>query len=194
MQSPSQQNTQKSGGITDQTLKSPNLLTPSAIREPLAEKAYPKITTSSKVITILVQAIFLLSLVLNAKFDSDIAKLQNKIAVLENKIAEKKVDENKAARIIEKIEKYKSIKTGRAKISSEVETLEKNNTPGLEIMYASIKDKELEVLARAASPLSFVKLTTQYFESNQIEEVVLESAVFNKFGNNFALGFKAKFK
>lgn len=174
--------------------QSPNLLNKDIQdSKSLLEKSHPKIIYAIKLTIILVEAAFILTLVLDAKASKDISKLQENVSALENKVKQKSAVETEIIKTINKTERYKEIKNSQVKIGENVGLVLNNIPKDILLENINFESGTSKITAQASSAVSLSLFISKLLEAG-VSEISLTSANLITERNVFEVGLEISFK
>lgn len=172
--------------------KSPNLLR-QPVNTPFVTKHHKDITTVLKIIIVLVEAIFILTLGMNSKAKLDINALEREVDFLGKQLDQYNAVETETRDIITRTAYYQDIVSQRQLVGNNVEK-------SINIIPAGISIKSIKLNAEKASlkmttnrPLQISALITKYLEDGFVKEIILETAILNKITNEFDVAMEISF-
>jgi len=173
--------------------QSPNLLR-KAVRSTFVSKHHKDITTFLKISIIIIEAVFVFILAMDSKVKIDINYLNKKIEFQGKLISEQHELESKTRDIISRTEHLKKLQSERKLLSFYAEKIISFKPQTTDIKYLKLNASKSTLEITTRNPLQISLLITKYLEDGFAKEIVLESAILDKFTNEFEVAIEVKFQ
>lgn len=185
------------GKITKKiTTESPNLLRatkPALIRDALTKHHFTY-ATFAKIVIVGIQIIFIIALGLNLKLETQIQDLEEEVANYETQLYIKQKNAEEIQDIIYKLEKLKQLKDKKLNMRPVVETYLSKTIGRAVIKNVTFKRDVIETTLTTDTILQSALMMAEYLDSDNVDSIVLESAVYNPTFNKFTMELEINFK
>jgi len=180
--------------VQSQPLRSPNLLNSSIYQTNLSSRTNNTFTSLSKAIIILIELLFVLSLVIESAVDKKITTTQNEVNVLEKNLQNKASEVTKIERVIRSINLYKQLKAGQPILSEDINLILSGIPKGTMLKHVKTQTDFFSVNVDSNSPLDVALMISTFLENKNVKQIVLNKVDFDVAKNLYSSAIDVEFK
>jgi len=178
----------------NQPLRSPNLLNSSIYQTSLSSRTNSTFTLISKIIIILLELLFVISLVIENYIDKKITTMQEQVGVLEKNLQDKTSDIKKIENTIESINTYKQLRAKRPILSENINTVLSSIPNSTVLKHVKAQTDSVSISVDSGSPLDVALIISKFLENKDVQQIILNKVEFDVAKNLYSSDISVEFK
>lgn len=147
-----------------------------------------------KILTIIIQVLFLIVIFLNAKVSSNLSRVSTNVGLVESSLLNKSYVIDEIRLLNERIGVYKNALSTRTAFAERLESIYSSAFSGVYIVGSELGSDYSKLDIETGEALKAALLITRLLENENVEEVVIETAILHPSRQLFEVGLELRFR